>query len=365
MYKILIVDDLTSDIKLVMECLKDDYQLSAATSGEKAIELAAENNPDLILMDVSMPSMNGYDACKHILRHQHANIIFLSANDRTDEILRGYDAGGIDYLIKPFKPDILREKIAYALKRDHSLVESSSSHYQATNLLKWLGESINQTKDISSQADIPHIFVNACKVLNLKVCIQCHSNLGVFEAGHQGSLSKLESEILTRQLQEEGNYFESAQGLFITFEAVALLVKNPPESFEELEHLREALTSLAEAANALLHQLDRSIATAQSEQQAQNNQAKCAELNALLDSMEEHIRHQSDKKQLNVKLIENVLAKVEESFVDLGLTYNQEKILLSILHAGIDQSVNQYELTLGEDQALLEKIHKAKCVIHL
>lgn len=357
MHKVLIVDDLTSDIKLVMECLKADYQLSAATSGEKAIEMAAQNMPDVILMDVSMPTMSGYDACKCILKQQHTNIIFLSANDSTDEILRGYDAGGIDYLIKPFDPRILKEKIQYAIDREAKKNKKTTT--KSANLItdiNWLSQFVKKAKTFNHPQELVDSIVQACEQLSLAVCVQCHSENGIIESGYQGSLSKLESEILIRQLQEEGNFFETAQGLFITHESIALLVKNPPESFEALEQVKIAFKCLVETADTLLYQLDKINQTSDSPAPTVPSTYNQVSL-SLIDDLLRTLSNQSNKKEAGVHLLESVLANIEESFVNMGLTFNQEQALLSILHKGIDESVSQYEITVAEDQSIQEKIH--------
>lgn len=362
MHKVLIVDDLTSDIKLVMECLKDIYQLSAATTGEKAIELAVHNRPDVILMDVSMPIMNGYDTCKQILKRVHSNIIFLSANDRTDEILQGYDAGGIDYIIKPFDPVVLREKIAYAISRERLETDIlPQPQLEADFNLQWLSGFIDQCKSIHSPLEIAEAAVARLKSLNYLACIQLHSDQGIFEASYQGSLSKLESEILTRQLQEDGHIFEGAQGLFITFESVALLIKNPPESFELLEPIKLKLAALVQSINAMLFLLDKSSSKQSRLPQTPINQSTLVDQ---INNLEQLLRSEATKTKISVQIIESVLAQIEQSFVSLGLTFSQEQTLLGILNSGIDNSVTHYEQGMAGSQIVLNQLEQLRQALH-
>jgi CheY-like chemotaxis protein len=104
---VLIVDDLQSNIKVVGETLKiDGYRITAATSGKQAIHLCQKLKPDLILMDVMMPEMNGYETCKEIKKLKNCTdipIIFLTAKNNTEDLVEAFDAGGVDFITKPFK----------------------------------------------------------------------------------------------------------------------------------------------------------------------------------------------------------------------------------------------------------------------
>lgn len=106
MSKILIVDDVPKNIQMAMNILKNEgYHMFYAQSGEKALELIQKNEFDLILLDVMMPEMNGYEVCNILKEDARTNkipIIFLSGKDSTSDIERAYEVGGLDYVIKPF-----------------------------------------------------------------------------------------------------------------------------------------------------------------------------------------------------------------------------------------------------------------------
>lgn len=338
-FKILIVDDAPQDIKLVMECLKDKYIINAATTGEKAIEIAGKSLPDLVLMDVSMPIMNGYDTCKAILRERKTNIIFLSANDSTEEILRGYAAGAIDYIVKPFHPDILHSKIEFALRRtEKKQAFSSENHHTRDEIYRLLLEFNKKCLNISSPQDFANTLITQCESVHLDCCVQIHSDTGIFESSSTGLVSKLEAEVLTRILQEEGNFFAHEQGLFFTHDNVALLVKNLSAD-KASDDIKTSLGALVENANTMLLNLDKIHAAAQGEKAGTANPA----LRAQLESAVELFSLQKLYKKEGVKIVDEALASMESTFVDMGLTYNQEQTLISILNAGIDRSIKHYE----------------------
>jgi len=113
--KILIIDDSPEDIEVVIENLKNDYAVLVGTDGQKGLDLAAnEPRPDVILLDVMMPQMDGYETCRRLKENpetQDIDVIFVSGKDTTEEKLAGYDAGGSDYLIKPVQPEELVRKV--------------------------------------------------------------------------------------------------------------------------------------------------------------------------------------------------------------------------------------------------------------
>lgn len=112
---ILIVDDTPSNLALMVELLRPDYRTKVAISGEKAIALTlGDEPPDLILLDIMMPGMNGYDVCQEIkaeARTRNIPIIFISAMGATEDETRGLELGGVDYVTKPINPSIVKARI--------------------------------------------------------------------------------------------------------------------------------------------------------------------------------------------------------------------------------------------------------------
>ncbi|MFZ5905310.1 MAG: response regulator transcription factor [Chloroflexota bacterium] len=121
MAKILIAEDEPDIRDLVAFTLRfAGYEVVAASNGEEAVELAPRENPDLILMDVRMPRMTGYDACRVMKADpdlKHIPIVFLSAKGQEAEIQTGLEAGAEEYLLKPFAPDQLTDRVRAILAK--------------------------------------------------------------------------------------------------------------------------------------------------------------------------------------------------------------------------------------------------------
>ena len=134
---ILIVDDTPNNLSLLTELLRDRYRIRAATTGTKALELAAANPPDLVLLDVMMPGLNGYEVLERMradARLQSVPVIMISAVDEIESVIRCIELGAEDYLPKPFNPTLLRARIGASLerKRLHDAVQA-----QARQLAEW------------------------------------------------------------------------------------------------------------------------------------------------------------------------------------------------------------------------------------
>lgn len=112
---VLIVDDTPTNLALLVDVLKTDYRATVAINGEKAIELASSAHPpDLILLDVMMPGMNGYEVCSRLKSRPATSqipIIFVTAMGEVEDETRGLDLGGVDYVTKPINPAIVKARI--------------------------------------------------------------------------------------------------------------------------------------------------------------------------------------------------------------------------------------------------------------
>jgi two-component system alkaline phosphatase synthesis response regulator PhoP len=121
MAKILIAEDERDIRDLVAFTLRfAGYEVFTAANGEEAVELAPNVNPDLILMDVRMPRMTGYEACRIMKLNPELKdipIVFLSAKGQETEIQQGLEAGAEEYLLKPFAPDQLTSHVKTILAK--------------------------------------------------------------------------------------------------------------------------------------------------------------------------------------------------------------------------------------------------------
>ena len=137
---ILVVDDMTTTLLLLHDLLKDTYEVKIAKSGTKALEiLESPNDIDLILLDIEMPDINGYDVCKRIKNNEtikNIPIIFITGRTSQEDEEYGLNLGAIDYITKPFNKTItkLRLKNYLEMKIKNDMLEKLSMYDGLTNI---------------------------------------------------------------------------------------------------------------------------------------------------------------------------------------------------------------------------------------
>lgn len=128
MYHLLVVDDEANIRRVVREYAEfEEYEVTEAENGMEAVALCRKNDYDLIIMDVMMPRLDGYSACKEIRKHKNIPIIMLSARGEEYDKLFGFELGIDDYVVKPFSPKELMARIRAVLNRKQAVTEEPAS----------------------------------------------------------------------------------------------------------------------------------------------------------------------------------------------------------------------------------------------
>ncbi len=125
--KVLIVDDERINLNILFDLLHPMYQIMAANTGQKALKIAiSDNPPDLILLDIVMPKMDGYTVCRELKSDERARdipIIFVTAKGQTADETKGLELGAVDYITKPLNPAVVKARIATHLKLRKAMQE--------------------------------------------------------------------------------------------------------------------------------------------------------------------------------------------------------------------------------------------------
>ncbi len=137
---ILIVDDEPTNLQVLRQILQDDYRLLFARDGHKALELAGQEAPQLILLDVMMPGLTGHDTCQALKQNPataHIPVIFVTALSDVDDEARGFELGAVDYITKPVSPPIVKARV-----RNHlSLVRIDELRDSRMQIIERLGRA--------------------------------------------------------------------------------------------------------------------------------------------------------------------------------------------------------------------------------
>ncbi len=149
---ILIVDDTPDNLTLMNALLKEHYKVKVANNGEKALNIMlAPNPPDLVLLDIMMPGIDGYEVCRQLkvdLRTRNIPVIFLTAKAEVEDERKGLELGAVDYITKPISPPILMQRV-----KNHLLIKASQDFLRDKN--DYLeSEVLRRTKEIQALQDI-------------------------------------------------------------------------------------------------------------------------------------------------------------------------------------------------------------------
>lgn len=167
---LLIVDDAPENIAVLSSLLRGQYVMKVATNGVDALEIAssARERPDLILLDITMPGMNGYDVCRHLKADEELRdipVIFLSALNETVDKVKAFSAGGIDYVTKPFHSEEVKARVETHLKLRRLQVALESQNLK-------LQESNEQLRELHALKD-RFLEIASHDLKNPLTCIMC------------------------------------------------------------------------------------------------------------------------------------------------------------------------------------------------
>jgi DNA-binding response OmpR family regulator len=319
---------------------------------------ALEQRPDVLLLDVEMPGMDGIALCREVRAAglDQAQVIFISGHDDLDTRLRAYDAGGNDFMVKPYAPAELVRKVRLAervLEERHGLSSQASYAQQAAFtamssmgemglVLEFMRQSFSRaTPDELAEAvfqALGQYGLHGLLELDADGQARCYSSLGVCSA--------LESSILghTRCLQR---IFQFHDRLAINYPRITLLVLDLPlHDPDRIGRLRDHLAILAEAASARLAAMaSESLRLAQS---AGIGDA-VAELTRALAEVESR---QAANRLHSLEASNAYLEELDRAFVHLGLSEGQEAALVDMARKAVARITD----LLGEDKSLGDRL---------
>ena len=162
--KILVCDDdLTARILMKETLTSDSIEVLEAENGQRAVEIFEKYHPALVLLDVSMPKMNGFDVCEHIRGHEngkHIPIIMVTGSDDLDSIHKSYAVGATDFIAKPIKWEILGQRVKYILRASQAF-EDLVTQKQALHQLAFYDSHTGLANRQYLMQDLPHFLSRA------------------------------------------------------------------------------------------------------------------------------------------------------------------------------------------------------------
>lgn len=363
-HRILIVDDSPNELRILMELLKNKYAIVVSTSGSQAIEMVKSDPAiELVLLDVMMPNLNGYDTCKEILNiSPNLPVVFVSGNDSTEEILTGFDVGGVDYLTKPIDTNVVSRKVEVILNERSKIVELQCQNKDTSDMVMsviasagHLGTVLGFLRaglKIKSHEGLLSALFDVFDGLNIDACVQLRSAKKSYTQSTSGTITPLEHDLLNRSSEMKGRFLERGTRYIINFETVSVIFKNMPvDDPMALGDLRDNLMMILEDTNALNEKLSahHTEAPAPKSIQQATDKDTLLDIAATLD-MAANLQEHQKKEMLN--LIEDMSVKFEQCFFQLGLLEQQEKTLATIVSDQTSAFAQHIEQSLEMEDAL-------------
>lgn len=358
-----IEDDKT--MRLILESeLSEKHSVEIFDSGEGCLNRLSQKQPSLFLIDVGLPGINGYDLCrqfKQIPSLAETPVMFVSNYDKLDDVLAGYDAGGEDYIVKPFDLELLKRKVENLLRIEQNkktvIERAKSSDELAALVMANLDEYAVLIRFLRSLNDCDHprslsnLLFGLLQGYGLEAVIQFRLPGLEFTTSKEGENRPLEMAVISH-IRSMDRIFEFKKRAAYNYDCITIMVNNMPIQNAELcGRIRDNLLIAAECANAKLHAL---------QTHAENTQSK-ATASSLLDAMRDAVtafdKKYSEARYKGTVLTQSMLDELAEACASLGLSDEQEDKIDSIIRikAGLLSEVFDFS---DETQATLNEITK-------
>ncbi len=350
--KILTIDDNALVHKIVQHSLDDRYIIFSAHNGEDGLKIAEDERPDIILLDVEMPELNGYDVCKSLKEKENtANIpvVFLSSLSNLDSRMAGYEAGGVDFLIKPFeapellaKLKILTSFIHTSASLNQQIETATHTAFSAMRGSSELGlaiqyiESSYGAKSLEALADK---FLTVTSNLGLSCTLMfIEINERLFYSSCGIEVSPLEKEVIATIYDKGDRFTDFGSRTQVNYSKVALLVKNMPlNDMDTYGRYKDFLPTMLGATDAKAKSLETEQALySQSLQLSSSFSAVRSTLTEVGACLE---KNQADV----VDLLQSMLAELEDRIPRMGLEDDQEAYI-----------VNRVDTTIAAAQVIID-----------
>lgn len=353
---ILVIDDDDLSAIHLEAILGDFFNITHAANGSDGIALAVDLRPTLILLDVEMPDMDGYAVCralKNAPATEHLPVIFISAHADTDDRLAGYDAGGDDYITKPFAPDELRRKIGVVLRNQQRNAELAGKAAEASKVaiaamasVGDTGKILNFLREIVSFTgfgDIADATLRALEEYRLDASIQLRASNGTLSRSHAGYCSSLEESVLST-MATCGRIVDLGHRSAFNYPHVTIIVNNMPCGEDgKYGRCKDSITMIAEAVDIHMSSLDLML------EAIQRGDTLLNLLHRNAATLREIEKRQNYHRQQSAAILNQLTKDIEDSFYFMGLTDSQERHLQNLTRDAVDKAQALYDESIETD----------------
>lgn len=364
---LVVVDDDPFIRELIADTLGTAYRVVCYEDAESALANAAQERPAAILLDVQLPGCDGYETCRR-LKEDAATaaipVVFVSAHDRIEDRLRGYEAGGEDYVVKPFEPKELTAKIARLLESlsERARLRDSADYAGRTAMTAMtsmgeLGALLQALKKFNVCTDYGELAAAVLEGLSfygLQGATQVRYPGGTLTRSSRGEATPLEVSVISRMAEME-RVVQFKTRMSITYEHLSILVTDMPvDDPDRCGRLRDHLAMLAESAEMRVQ----AIAVGyESERRGRTIAYAIREITQTLRAIDDA---QRQSHVANGIAAAAMTSRMEHAYVSAGLSEQQEILLNQAVQEGIENILNTQSASIDLQDRLTAVIREVQ-----
>lgn len=341
---VLVVDDDLFMLDFIFEALNSHCRVITAENGATALKMAQEQHPTLVLADVKMPEMDGYELCRQIKDDfdiYDIPVLFLSALDGYEDRLRGFEVGGEDFILKPVNPKVLEAKITLVLRKIEERQQLKSQLQYATSTAMLTMTTMSETglvlegfklfNHCISPIELANALVGALALFGVESVVSLQLAGGeCIAVNARGPATELEISVL-QHMATMDRITQFKTRMSINYPHVCTLITNMPvEDPERCGRLRDHLAMLIEAAEVRLNAITTSLQAIKRGTVIENTIKSLSATMAQIDDSQRNGRATASI------ILGEVIARIEAALVGLGLTERQESALINITQSGLE-----------------------------
>ena len=359
MAKIFVVDDQKSIRMVITAMLEETHEVEAFETAEACLMRCVDLPPDMFLLDVNLPGMDGRALCQEIRgleRCKDVPVVFITACDSLEDALAGYDAGANDYVLKPFEQIGLNRKVDNLLRITQENRALQHAAQDSDDLVTLLQSSLDDNAlvirflrnltECGTAQEVVEAVLRIMHSYNLAGAVQIRLRGEEETVADSGQTSPLLISIVNH-VRNQGRIFEFKRCSIYNFERISILLTSMPvDNSEQCGRIRDSFAIIAETAEARLIAI----------QAMDDRLAIRSELGSMISGISQVIdrydHHQVESNQRGRKQIEHILDLLLEQMAHLGLSQTQEERILELIRRESTALVSIYDFTRQAGQDL-------------
>ncbi|GAB6041838.1 response regulator [Endothiovibrio diazotrophicus] len=362
-HRVMIVDDDIISSGPLEITLQDTFEVVNVASGEAALARMADFRPEVVLLDINMPGLDGYETCRRLRAmeiwvspEEQPAVIFVSSHDTLEERLQAYDCGGDDFVTKPGAAEEVVRKVQSMVKlvsdRKRLQTEKDSVQQLAMGFLANMGESgtslhyMRNSLSCKDMEALAALTIAAAAEYGLTAHLQLRPPgecLTFVDAGHASPLE----ESVFAQVRKLDRIFQFRRQMVVNYPHVSLLVRNMPiEDEERCGRLRDHLALIAEGCESSALALIRS---AEIEERTRRLHATAVAAEKAIGALRDQYR---DQQAETTVILHQLNERVIGRMYSMGLSESQEEELQELLTSAVDETLELFQSGLDFDAQL-------------